>query len=138
MRVKKNLSKVVADGIRLERKKVTHDVANTVPSQMKDDEGLFFHTRDHKDHHDDARPEGDRSAKRQKTSKRGTFIIGESSSLQAMNESTPSCSSTQEQLEDFNAWKDDQCIDDDEVPSEEVSPKLLDEVSMKVMTSDEL
>ncbi|GKG50381.1 hypothetical protein Tco_0521481, partial [Tanacetum coccineum] len=55
-----------------------------------------------------------------------------------MNELTPSGSGTQEQLKDFNAWKDDQCIDDDKEPFEEVSPDLLDEVSRKVMTSDEL
>ncbi|GJR42151.1 hypothetical protein Tco_1310254 [Tanacetum coccineum] len=195
--VKKNLSKVVAEGIRLERQKVqnditalaadaiqkeresiraelsvqiTHDVANTIPSQvglflqnymsnhilhvyptasasytildlqhqlylkMKDDERardadlaiwlslkikyekpvplvepcrvVVVQTRDYKDHHDDdARPEGESSAKRQKTSEYGTFTTG---------------------------------IDDDEVPSEEVTPELLDEVSGKVMTSDEL
>ncbi|GJU75261.1 hypothetical protein Tco_1272331 [Tanacetum coccineum] len=55
-----------------------------------------------------------------------------------MNESTPSSSGTQEQLEDFDAWKDGQGTDDDEVPDEEVSPELLDKVSEKVMTSDEL
>ncbi|GJV65403.1 hypothetical protein Tco_1476231 [Tanacetum coccineum] len=72
-------------------------------------------TRDHEDHHDDdARHEGESSAKRQNTSEHGTFTIGESSSSQAMNESSPSSLGTQEQLEDFDAWKDDQGIDDDE------------------------
>ncbi|GJV76118.1 hypothetical protein Tco_1507702 [Tanacetum coccineum] len=77
-------------------------------------------TRDHEDYHDDAtRPKGESSAKRQKISKHGTFTRGESSSSQAMDESTPSSSGTLEQLEDFDAWQDDQGIDDDEVPSEE-------------------
>ncbi|GJS48862.1 hypothetical protein Tco_0598983 [Tanacetum coccineum] len=62
----------------------------------------------------------------------------ELSSSQEMNESTPSSSGTQEQLEDFDEWKDGQGTDDDEVPDEEVSPELLDKVSEKVMTSDEL
>ncbi|GJY67305.1 hypothetical protein Tco_0469543 [Tanacetum coccineum] len=46
--------------------------------------------------------------------------------------------SNQEQLVDFDAWQDDQGIDDDDVPFEEVSPELLDEVSGKLMTTDDL
>ncbi|GJS92861.1 hypothetical protein Tco_0799829 [Tanacetum coccineum] len=46
-------------------------------------------------------------------------------------------SCTQEQLEDIDAWKDDQGTDD-EVPSEEVSLEHLAEVSRKGMTSDDL
>ncbi|GKE30213.1 hypothetical protein Tco_1445597 [Tanacetum coccineum] len=154
--MKKNLPKIVADRIRSERQKVhndlatlvadaakkeresiraelfsqvTHDVANIVPSQMKDDERArdndlavwlslkikfekpiplvepyrvaTVHTRNHEDHDDDD-------------------------------------ARTQEQLEDFDAWQDGQGTDDDDVPDEEVSPELLDEVSRKVLTSDEL
>ncbi|GJW96298.1 hypothetical protein Tco_0178106 [Tanacetum coccineum] len=48
-------------------------------------------TRDHKDHHDDdARPEGDNSAKRQTTFDHRAYSLGESSFEQAMNESNPS------------------------------------------------
>ncbi|GKD83230.1 hypothetical protein Tco_1350069, partial [Tanacetum coccineum] len=167
--VKKNLSKVVAEAIRLERQKVkddiaaivvdavqneresiraelsmqvTNDVANVVPLQMKDDkqardvdltiwlalkykyEKIVPHikpcrvtavrARDYEDHHDDARPKGESSAKRQKTSEHGTYTRGESLSSQAMDELTPSGSSTQEHLEDFDAWQDNQGIDDDE------------------------
>nr|GEU71242.1 hypothetical protein [Tanacetum cinerariifolium] len=46
--------------------------------------------------------------------------------------------STKEQLEDFDAWNDDQGTNDDEVPDEEVSPKLLAEVSGKGTTVDDL
>ncbi|GJU25195.1 hypothetical protein Tco_1163816 [Tanacetum coccineum] len=96
-------------------------------------------TRDHEDHHDDdARSEGESSAKIQRTPEHETFTTGESSSSQAMNESTPSGSGTQEQLKDCDAWQDGQVIDDDEVPDEEVSLELLDEVFGKVMTYDEL
>ncbi|GJU60978.1 retrovirus-related pol polyprotein from transposon TNT 1-94 [Tanacetum coccineum] len=38
----------------------------------------------------------------------------------------------------INAWLNEQGIDDDEVPSEEVSPELLVEVSEKEMTSDDI
>ncbi|GKA07787.1 hypothetical protein Tco_0687011 [Tanacetum coccineum] len=44
--------------------------------------------RDQDDPHDDAHPEGENSAKRQKTSEHGTYVFGESSSRQA-NESEP-------------------------------------------------
>ncbi|GJU55146.1 hypothetical protein Tco_1228860 [Tanacetum coccineum] len=71
-------------------------------------------TYDHEDHHDgDARPERESSVKRQRH--------------------------TQEQLEDFDPWFDDQGIDnDDEVPSKQVSPELLAEVSGKGTTADDL
>ncbi|GJX69684.1 hypothetical protein Tco_0305411 [Tanacetum coccineum] len=44
--------------------------------------------RDQDDPHDDAHPEGENSAKRQKTSEHGTYVFGESSSGQ-VNESEP-------------------------------------------------
>ncbi|GJU76128.1 hypothetical protein Tco_1273198 [Tanacetum coccineum] len=72
-------------------------------------------TRDHEDHHDDdAHPEGESSAKRQRTSEYGTYIVGESSFEQVINESNPPGS------------------DNDEVPSKEVSPELLEEISREV------
>ncbi|GKD05053.1 hypothetical protein Tco_1180027 [Tanacetum coccineum] len=44
--------------------------------------------KDQDDPHDDAHPEGENSAKRQKTSEHGTYVMGESSSGQA-NKSEP-------------------------------------------------
>ncbi|GKD04255.1 hypothetical protein Tco_1179229 [Tanacetum coccineum] len=77
-------------------------------------------TRDHEDRHDDdARPKGESSAKRQKTSEHGTYTRGELSSSQATDESILYGS------------------DDDEVPSKEVSPELLADVSGKGMTTDD-
>ncbi|GJU34324.1 hypothetical protein Tco_1182678 [Tanacetum coccineum] len=61
-------------------------------------------TRDHEDHHDDdACPEGESSAKRQKTYEHETYTSN-----------------------------------DDEIPSEEVSPQLLAEVSRKGLIADDL
>ncbi|GKE69946.1 hypothetical protein Tco_1528018, partial [Tanacetum coccineum] len=78
--------------------------------KMKDDEQVY-----HEDHDDDdAHPEGESSAKRQRTSEYGTYIVGESSFEQVINESNPSG------------------LDDDEVPSKEVSPELLEEISREV------
>ncbi|GJX80570.1 hypothetical protein Tco_0328719 [Tanacetum coccineum] len=81
-------------------------------------------------------------AKRQRTSKKSTYIKGESSSSQTMEESPPSGLGAQEQQEEFDAWNDDQGTDDDEVPFEEVSPDFMAEISRKgiksVSTGDDL
>nr|GEV16224.1 retrovirus-related Pol polyprotein from transposon TNT 1-94 [Tanacetum cinerariifolium] len=98
--VKKNPSKVVADGIRLERQKVQNDIAALAADVVqKERESIRTELSVHITH------DGESSAKRQKTSEHGMFTTG---------------------------------IDDDEVPSEQVTPELLDEVSEKVMTFDEL
>ncbi|GJZ87028.1 hypothetical protein Tco_0658638 [Tanacetum coccineum] len=90
-------------------------------------------TRDHEEHHDDdTLPEGESSVKRKKTSDHETYTMGESSSKQVMDEPNPLGSGTQEQLDEFNAWMDGFGIDDDEVPFEEVSPELLEEISGEV------
>ncbi|GKD94791.1 hypothetical protein Tco_1374628, partial [Tanacetum coccineum] len=136
---------------------VTNDVANIVPAQIKDNEqaqqawlslkikferptplvetcrATAVRTHDHEDHHDDdARPEGKSRAKRQRTSEHGTYSMRESSYSQAMDETNHSGSGNQEQLDEFDAWMVDFGTNDDEVPSEKVSPELLEEVSVKV------
>ncbi|GKE53322.1 hypothetical protein Tco_1488478, partial [Tanacetum coccineum] len=101
-------------------------VTSAAPCQI-----AIVRTRDHEDHHDDdARPEGENSAKRQKTSGHGTYSVGKSSSEQAMDqEPNPSGLGTQEYLDEFDAYVDDFGIDDDELPTEEVSPELIASVS---------
>nr|GEY55209.1 hypothetical protein [Tanacetum cinerariifolium] len=90
--------------------------------------------RDQDDPHDDAHPEGENSAKRQKMTEHGTFVYGESSSGQ-VNESEPcpSMSGNQEQLDDFDFWTDFYVTDDDELPTEKVSQELVEEMSKLVM-----
>nr|GEW10875.1 hypothetical protein [Tanacetum cinerariifolium] len=108
--MKNNLPRVVAEAIKRERQNVKKETATMVakaadisiwlslkikferptplvePCKVAD-----VRTRDHEDrHNDDARREGESSARRQKTSEHGTFETGESSSSQAMDESTPS------------------------------------------------
>ncbi|GJR88728.1 hypothetical protein Tco_0212739 [Tanacetum coccineum] len=65
--------------------------------------------RDQDDPHDDAHPERENSAKRQKTTEHGTYVFGESSSGQ-VNESR----------------------DDDELPTEKVSQELIKEMSQTI------
>ncbi|GJZ73012.1 hypothetical protein Tco_0637158 [Tanacetum coccineum] len=90
--------------------------------------------RDHDDYQDDdARPEGENSAKRQKTFKHEIYSLGESSSGQAMEQDpNPSGSGTQEQLDEFDAWMEDAGTDDDEVPDDKVSQELLEEMSGEI------
>ncbi|GKC16195.1 hypothetical protein Tco_1012977 [Tanacetum coccineum] len=77
--------------------------------------------------------EGENSAKRQKTSKHGTFVFRESSSGQDYESKPgPSTSGNQEQLDDFDVWTDSYTIDDNVIPTEKVSQELVDEMSQFV------
>ncbi|GJR45172.1 hypothetical protein Tco_1313275 [Tanacetum coccineum] len=59
--------------------------------------------------------------------------MGESLSEQHMDqEPNLSNSGTQEQLDEFDAWMDGFGIDDDEVPTGEVSPELMEEISEEI------
>ncbi|GJY29544.1 hypothetical protein Tco_0405311 [Tanacetum coccineum] len=85
--------------------------------------------RDQNDPHDDAHHEGKNSAKRQKTSKHGTYVFGESLSGQANeSESSPSTSGNQEQLDDFDFWTDTHATDDDELPAEKMQNFLKNDI----------
>ncbi|GJY26914.1 hypothetical protein Tco_0401640 [Tanacetum coccineum] len=102
------------------------DLQHQLYLMMRDDEQLYHD--DYQD--DDARPERESSAKRQKTSKHGTYSLGESSSGQAMEQDpNPSGSGTQEQIDDIDAWMEDVGTDDDEVPDDKVSQELLEEIA---------
>ncbi|GJZ12540.1 hypothetical protein Tco_0547770 [Tanacetum coccineum] len=87
-------------------------------------------SRDRDDPHDDAHPEGEKSAERQKTFEYEAYVSGESSSRQ-VNESKqgPSLSGNQEQQNDFGFWTDSYASDDDKIPTEQVSQDLMDEMS---------
>ncbi|GKA83011.1 hypothetical protein Tco_0789759 [Tanacetum coccineum] len=89
--------------------------------------------RDQDDPHDDAHPEGENSAKRQKTSEYEAYVSGESSSGQVNEEERgPSTSGNQEQEDDYDFWTDSYASDDDEIPSEQVSQDIMEEVSLTI------
>ncbi|GJX56297.1 hypothetical protein Tco_0286194 [Tanacetum coccineum] len=68
--------------------------------------------RDQDDPHDDAHPEGENSAKRQKTSEYEAYVSGESSSGQVNEEERgPSTSGNQEQEDDYDFWTDSYASD---------------------------
>ncbi|GJT00165.1 hypothetical protein Tco_0821334, partial [Tanacetum coccineum] len=89
--------------------------------------------RDQDDPHDDAHPEGENSAKRQKTSEYKDYVSGESSSGQVFQEEqAPSTSGNQEQDDDFDFWTDSYASDDDEIPTKQVSQDIMEEVSLTI------
>ncbi|GJV06390.1 hypothetical protein Tco_1344046 [Tanacetum coccineum] len=87
--------------------------------------------RDQDDPYDDAHPEGENSAKRQKTSEYEAYVSRESSSGQVNEEEQgPSTSSNQEQADDYDFWSDSYALDDDEIPTKQVSQDIMEEVSL--------
>ncbi|GJU04586.1 retrovirus-related pol polyprotein from transposon TNT 1-94 [Tanacetum coccineum] len=118
------------------------DIAIWLALQMKFERNTVLQTacrtpavrpRDQDDPHDDAHPEGENSAKRQKTSEYEAYVSGESSSGQVFQEEqAPSTLGNQEQNDDFDFWTDSYASDDDEIPSKQVSQEIMEEVSLTI------
>ncbi|GKA32211.1 hypothetical protein Tco_0718578 [Tanacetum coccineum] len=109
------------------KKKVLEQVSQTTcrPSAVR--------PRDQDDPHDDAHPEGENSAKRQKTSEYEAYVSRESSSGQVNEEERgPSTSGNQEQVDDYDFWTDSYASDDDEIPMKQVSQDIMEEVSLTI------
>ncbi|GJW89071.1 hypothetical protein Tco_0164411 [Tanacetum coccineum] len=88
---------------------------------------------DQDDPHDDAHPEGENRAKRQKTSEYEAYVSGESSSGQVNeNEQGPSTSGNQEQKDDYDIWTESYASDDDEIPAKQMSQDIMEEVSLTI------
>ncbi|GJS19172.1 integrase, catalytic region, zinc finger, CCHC-type containing protein [Tanacetum coccineum] len=85
------------------------------------------------DPHDDAHPEGENSAKRQKTSEYEAYVSGESSSGQVnVEEPGPFISGNQEQDDEFDFWTDSYASDDDEIPTKQVTQDIMEEISLTI------
>ncbi|GJS39941.1 hypothetical protein Tco_0564984 [Tanacetum coccineum] len=85
--------------------------------------------RDQDDPHDDAHPEGENSAKRQKTFECEAYVSGESSSGQVNEEERgPSTSGNQEQEDDYDFWTNSYASDDDEILTKQVSQDIIKEM----------
>ncbi|GKE05287.1 hypothetical protein Tco_1397305, partial [Tanacetum coccineum] len=118
------------------------DIAIWLALQMKFERNTVLQTacrtpvvrpRDQDDPHDDAHPEGENSAKRQKTLEYEAYVSGESSSGQVFQEEqAPSTSGNQEQDDDFDFWTDSYASDDDEIPTKQVSQDIMEEVSLTI------
>ncbi|GKC91175.1 hypothetical protein Tco_1151824 [Tanacetum coccineum] len=88
--------------------------------------------RDQDDPYDDAHPEGKNSAKWQKTSEYEVHVIGESFRQGNNSEPGPSSSGNQEQVDDYDFWTESYAIDDDEIPTKQVSQDIMEEVSLTI------
>ncbi|GKF44832.1 hypothetical protein Tco_0131384, partial [Tanacetum coccineum] len=89
--------------------------------------------RDQDDPHDDAHPDGENSAKRQKTSEYEAYVSGESTSGQVNKEEQGLLtSSNQEQVDDYDFWTDSYASDDDEIPMKQVLQDIMEEVSLTI------
>ncbi|GJR51172.1 hypothetical protein Tco_1401693 [Tanacetum coccineum] len=118
------------------------DIAIWLALQMKFEKTQVPHTacrpsavrtRDQDDPHDDAHPEGENSAKRQKTSEYEAYVSGESSSGQDnVEEPGPSTSGNQEQDDEFDFWTDSYAFDDNEIPTKQVSQDIMEEISLTI------
>ncbi|GKA12114.1 hypothetical protein Tco_0691660 [Tanacetum coccineum] len=89
--------------------------------------------RDQDDPHDDAHPEGENRTKRQKTSEYEAYVSGESSSGHVNeNEQGPSTLGNQEQEDDYDFWTESYASDDDEIPTNQMSQDIMEEVSLTI------
>ncbi|GJS00535.1 hypothetical protein Tco_0317043 [Tanacetum coccineum] len=104
----------------LRRKFEKSSTSNT--SCMEDD--FNSHHDEHQD--DDAPLEGEKRVKRSKTSKRSKSAR-DSSSNHSRKDSTTYVSKQQSQHQEWDAWEEENVVDEDEVISEDVTPELFAE-----------
>ncbi|GKC12905.1 hypothetical protein Tco_1009687 [Tanacetum coccineum] len=88
--------------------------------------------RDQDDPHDDAPPEGENSAKRQKTSEYKAHVIGELSELVDEREQSLSSSGNQKKVDNYDFWTESYALDNDEIPMNQVSQDITEEVSLTI------
>ncbi|GKB56405.1 hypothetical protein Tco_0912591 [Tanacetum coccineum] len=89
--------------------------------------------RDQDNPHDDAHPEGENRAKRQKTSEYEAYVSRESSSGQVNeNDKGPLTLGNQEQGDDYDFWIESDASDDDEIPTKQISQDIMEEVSLTI------
>ncbi|GJW43301.1 hypothetical protein Tco_0072100, partial [Tanacetum coccineum] len=89
--------------------------------------------RDQDNPHDDAHPEGENNAKRQKTLEYEAYVSRESSSGQVnVEEPSPSTSGNQEQDDEFDFWTDSYAFDNDEIPTKQVTQDIMEEISLTI------
>ncbi|GJZ35167.1 hypothetical protein Tco_0580984 [Tanacetum coccineum] len=85
-----------------------------------------FHSHHDEHQNDDAPPEGEKRVKRSKKSKRSKSARG-SSSKHSRKDSTTYVSKQQSQHQEWDAWEEENVVDEDEVISEDVTPELIAE-----------
>ncbi|GJZ63929.1 hypothetical protein Tco_0620350 [Tanacetum coccineum] len=142
-KTKEEMERMIAKAILQERGNIKAEISsqiqntidNHIPSQVPQTtcRPSAIRPRDQDDPHDDAHPEGENCAKRQKTSEYEAYVSGESSSGQVNeNEQGPSTSGNQEQEDDYDFWTESYVSDDYEIPTEQMSQDIMEEVSLTI------
>ncbi|GJX28543.1 hypothetical protein Tco_0236622 [Tanacetum coccineum] len=101
-------------------------------SMKVDPQTFAVHPRDQGNPHDDAHPEGENSAKRQKTYEYEAHVTGESSGQVNEKEQGQSSLRNQEQTDDYDFWTMSYTLDDDEILTKQVSQDIMKEVSLTI------
>ncbi|GKC47284.1 hypothetical protein Tco_1065006 [Tanacetum coccineum] len=83
-----------------------------------------FHSHHDEHQDDDAPPEGEKIVKRGKTTKRSKSVRG-SSSKHLRKDSITYVSKQQSQHQEWDAWEEENVVDEDEVIFEDVTPELI-------------
>ncbi|GKC64334.1 hypothetical protein Tco_1096932 [Tanacetum coccineum] len=113
-----------ADNIALwEPSRSKFDNSSTSNTSCRED---VFHSHHDEHQDDDAPPEGEKRVKRSKKSKRSKSARG-SSSKHSRKDSTTYVSKQQSQHQEWDAWEEENVIDEDEVIPEDVTPELIAE-----------
>ncbi|GJV84050.1 hypothetical protein Tco_1523948 [Tanacetum coccineum] len=85
-----------------------------------------FHSYHDEHQNDDAPPEGENRVKRSKMSKRSKYAR-DSSSKHSRKDSTTYVSKQQSQHQEWDAWEEENVVDEDEMISENVTPEMIAE-----------
>ncbi|GJY70479.1 hypothetical protein Tco_0474182, partial [Tanacetum coccineum] len=113
-----------ADNITLwEALRCKFEKSSTSNTSCREDD-LHFHHDEHQD--DDAPPEGEKRVKGSKESKRSKSAMG-SLSKHSRKDFTTYVSKQQSQQQEWDAWEEENVIDEDEVIPEDVTPELIAE-----------
>ncbi|GJW36950.1 hypothetical protein Tco_0059870 [Tanacetum coccineum] len=124
-KVKEETERLIAKAILQERGNIQAQIENAIANNFAvlQESGRIY---------DDALC-GENSAKQQKTLEYEAYVSGESSSGQVFQEEqAPSTSGNQEQNDDFDFWTDSYVLDDDEIPSKQVSQEIMEEVLLTI------
>ncbi|GJR21427.1 hypothetical protein Tco_0969954 [Tanacetum coccineum] len=121
LKMKRNLQDRADDIALWEALRRKFEKSSTSNTSCREDD---FHSHHDEHQDDDAPPEGEKRVKRSKTTKRSKSARG-SSSKHSRKDSTTYVSKQQSQHQEWDAWEEENVVDEDEVISEDVTPELI-------------
>ncbi|GKD24525.1 hypothetical protein Tco_1230739 [Tanacetum coccineum] len=128
LKMKRNLQDRADDIALWEALRRKFEKSSTSNTSCREDD---FHSHHDEHQDDDAPPEGEKRVKRSKKSKRSKSARG-SSPKHSRKDSTTYVSKQQSQHQEWDAWEEENVVDEDEVISEDVTPELIE---LKMVTN---